>query len=348
MKIWQRHIFFNLSKTFLFLLVCLYIVYITVDLSAHGVRFLAKSNIQEIFFYYIHTFSSLLELFFTLTFLLASMRTLFDLNTHQEIVALQMAGLSKKTLLIPFFLFATLISLVCYANSEWLAPTSLNYTSGFKKAHKDKKKAKEKVRVSSIYLKDGSELVYQNFDSKKNELFDVFWVRNPNDIWHMKTLEIESLEGSFVHHFRRNSLKQLEKTETFTCRIFSDLPWDEQAILHKFIPFENRPISTLICQASSHCAERRSVFSHLYYKLFAPLMPFLVLIAISPISIRFSRSRPFFLIAACSILGFVGFKTILDGMLILGENQVLPSYVAILSPILLLFSFSLPQFVKMR
>jgi hypothetical protein len=41
-------------------------------------------------------------------------------------------------------------------------------------------------------------------------------------------------------------------------------------------------------------------------------------------------------------------KVILDGMLILGENQVLPSYVAIFGPILFVLSVSLPNFARMR
>lgn len=348
MKIWQKHLFGKLIKTFFFFLICLLGIYVVVDLSAHGVRFLAKSSFAEITFFYLNTFSTLLDLFLTLTFLLATMRVLFDLNAHREIVALQMAGISKFKLLSPFFVFASCLSLICYLNTQWFIPEAQEFTGTFKTAHKSKRNKVKETRIFTVSLKDESELIYHRFDKTNRELFDVFWVRTPNDIWHMKTLKIDTLQGQFVNHLTRNLSRQLEKTESYPARDFSDLAWDEDAVLHRFIPYENRSITTLFTQALTSPAETRIVFSHLYYKLLVPLLPFLVLFGVAPVSLRYSRSRPFFLITAYSIFGFIALRVILDGMLILGENQVLPSYVAILGPILLVLSFSLPSFAKMR
>ncbi|HSX10239.1 MAG TPA: LptF/LptG family permease [Chlamydiales bacterium] len=351
MKIWFRHILWQLTKTFLFLLVCLFAIYVVVDLSVHGVRFLSSGHttFAEVSLYYFRTLAVLLDLFLTLTFLLATMRVLFDLNGHREIVALQMAGLSKKKLLVPFFVFAAFLSSLCYINSQWFSPDAQDVADAFMIAHRPQKKSKaDKIHVYSISLEDDSELVYQSFDKAKKELFDVYWIRNPNDIWHMKNLRVDPLQGQFVNHLTRNSKKQLEKSESFTLRDFPELPWNEEATLQKFVPFENRPIATLCSQAIIDSAERRSILTHLSYKLLVPLMPFLVLFAIGPISTQFSRNRPVFLIAAFSLFGFISLKVILDGMLILGENQVLPAIVAIWGPIALVLAFSLPSFIKMR
>ena len=140
MKIWQKHIFGKLIKTFFFFLICLITVYVIIDLSAHGVRFLSKSSFAEITLFYLNTFASLLDLFLTLTFLLAAMRVLIDLTSHREIVALQMAGISKKGLIAPFFFFAGFLSLVCYLNTQWFAPDAQELTNLFKTSHKSKKK----------------------------------------------------------------------------------------------------------------------------------------------------------------------------------------------------------------
>lgn len=342
MKIWQRYLFFKLTKTFLFILLCLLSIYVVVDLSAHGVRFLSKSPFSEVALYYIHSFASLLDLFFTLTFLLAVMRVLMKLNSDRELVALQMAGLSKKKLLAPFFLFAALLSSLCYLNTEWLAPNAQELASHFKSSHKPKK-----VRTPPLFtlsLQDNSQLIYQRAQGK--ELSDVYWVRNTEDIWHMKTFNIETREGRFANHLIRNHNNQLEKGESFEQKIFSEIP--PHLVLHGFVPYESRPLSTLISQALSYSADARILFSHLYYKLLVPLMPFLVLFSIGPIAMRYLRTQPVFLIAAASIFGLISLKVILDGMLILGENQVLPSYVAIFSPILLVLSLSIPNFVRMR
>lgn len=350
MKIWRRHILGQLIQTFAFLFTCLFAIYVIVDLSVHGVRFLSsgQTTFAELFVYYLRTLSGLLELFLTLTFLLASMRVLFDLNNHRELVALQMAGLSKKRLLSPFFYFAAFLSTVCFINSQWFAPDAIDTAHDFMSAHKTKKKKVKAGRVCSIPLEDDSELVYQSFDREKKELFDVFWVRTPNDIWHMKYLTVEPLRGRFVNHLTRNGKRQIEKSESYLNRDFPEIPWNEEAILHKFVPYDNRPIATLFSQAIIDSADRHSVLTHLYYKLLAPLMPFLVLFCIGPISLRFSRNHPLFLIAAASLFGFIALKVILDGMLILGETHVLPSLLAIFGPAALVLAFSLPSYVRMR
>lgn len=348
MKIWMRHLFSQLIQTFLFFLISLFALYVIVDLSVHGIRFFSKSAPADIALYYFYTLSTLLDLFLSLSFLLAVMRVLFALNTGRELVALQMAGLSKQKLLLPFFLCAAILSPICYMNSQWISPHAQEWTDGFKLSHKPKKHRSTNIHVYSSPLEDGSELVYQRFDPDKKELFDVFWIRTPQDIWHMKTLQIEKLQGLYVNHFTRNGAKQFEKSESFAKREFPDLPWDENTLRHRFVAVENRPLSTLCAQALTDSTERASLFSHLYYKIFVPLLPFLILFAIGPLSLRFSRSQSLFLIAAFAIFGLIAFKIILDGMLILGENQVLPAILAIGGPIALVLGCALPSFARMR
>lgn len=345
--IWQKYILSKILKTFFFFLICLLVIYVIIDLSAHGVRFFSKASFKEISLFYLNTFSTQLDLFFTITFLLATLRVLFNLSSHREIVALQMAGISKKKLLYPFFLFAACIALVGYMNCQWLAPHAGEHSSGFKTAYKAKKKGKVQ-KLYTVSFDDESELVYQRFNKEKRELFDVFWVRSPEDVWHMKSLEIDSLKGYFVNHLIRNEAKQFEKQESFVQKQFSEIPLQYDAILNRFIPYESRPLSSLFLQAYAAPADARIVFSHLYYKLLAPIIPFIVIVAIGPIAMRYTRNRPSFLIVALSIFGLLGLKTVIDGMLILGENQVLPSYIAIFAPILIVLSIAVPTFARMR
>lgn len=347
MLIWQKHIFKKLCLTFTLFLFFLLTIYICLDLSAHGVRFLSKLSFRELSHFYLFSFSSLLDLFFTLTFLLATMKILHDLNVHREILALQMAGLSKKRLLSPFFYFAAVLSLICYANMQWVYPHSQTAVQSFKNTYKSKKKRVEKVRIHTVPLEDESELIYQSYDPVKKELFDVFWVRSFNDLWHMQTLNTIDLTATFANHLTRKQ-KMLEKIESFPIKIFTEIPWKEEALLHRIIPFENRSISSLFLEAFAEASDRRIVLTHLYYKLLAPLICFLVVFGIGPVSLKFSRSSPFFLIAAASIFLFITLKIILDGMLILGENQVLPALLAIWSPLLIAFGCYFPAFKRME
>ncbi|MBX7066133.1 MAG: LptF/LptG family permease [Parachlamydiales bacterium] len=347
MKIWQKHIFSKLLKTFFFFLICLFVIFVIVDLSAHGIRFFSKVGYAEIFLYYLNTFSANLELFLSLVFLLSALRVLFELTSHRESVALQMAGISKKKLLAPFFFFASILAVLCVINCQWFAPHAGDFSDGFKTAYKAKKKPHEK-KLYTVSLDDETEIVYHRFDKEKKELIDVFWVRSPIDIWHMKSLQLDGLEGRFVDHLTRNSSRLFEKTESFQTRCFKELPWNDETILNKFIPYDRRPLSTLFMQAFSRPADERIIFSHLYYKLLEPLLPFIILIGISPIVLRYTRSRPAFLITAIAIFAFLGFKSVIDGMLILGENQVLPSYIAIFSPVVILLSATMPSFARLR
>ncbi len=346
MKTWQTYLLRRLLKTFFFFFGAIFFIYVIVDLSIHGVRFFSQEGAHSVFRYYLNTFATLFELFLSLSFLLAILRVLIDCNQRRELLALQMAGLSKKRFLLPFFLVAGGLSGLCYLNSQWVAPYAQETVDIFRSAHKTKKK--KTPRLYSLSLEDDSELVYQHFDAEKRELFDVFWVRTPNDIWHMKYLEIESLHGRYVHHLIRNPEKQLEKQASFSTRSFPELPWNEEAILHRFVPFENRSLSTLFTQVAVLSSDRASVLSHLLYKMAMPLLPLLLLLTLAPTTLRFSRDQPTFLLVTCSLFGFIALKVVLDGMLILGENQVLSPLIALLAPIGLLIVFSFPSFRRMQ
>jgi lipopolysaccharide export LptBFGC system permease protein LptF len=349
MKIWQKHIVKKLLKTFAFFLFCLFFIYVVIDLSAHGVRFFSKSSFVEIIYFYLNTFASLLDLFLTLTFLLASMRVLFDLNSHRELVALHMAGISKKRILVPFFAIAACLSLVSYINSQCFATNAGEITANFKIAHKSKEKqTTPREKLFTISLEDESEIIYHRFNKEKKELQDVFWVCAPDDIWHMKTLHIDTMDAEYVNHLTRNQAKQFEKTKSFARRHFEEIPWDHNTILNRFINYECRSISTLFLQALSAPADSRVILSHLYYKLLAPLIPFFALVAIAPFALNYTRNRQTFLLTVLFIFSFIALKIIMDGMLILGENQVLPASVAIFTPIALLLTFSLPPFLRLR
>lgn len=353
MKIWIRYLLRHLIKTFLFLLVCLFIIYAIIDLSIHGVRFFSHGTIQwtEIGMYYLHNFATHLEFFFPLTLLLTTLKVLLDLNGHNELVALQMAGLSQKKLLLPFFIFAACLGSISYTNYQWMAPTSQEASDTFQIAHAKKKKKKNQPHVYNAPLVNGSELVYQGYQENTGELFDAYWLKSNKDIWHIKYLKIAHIPGEipigrFADRFQRNKENKLEKTESHFTHSFPDIVLDNNVSLQTFVPFENRSLSTLFWQSLKQTAEKRSVICHLHYKLATPLIPFLILMTISPIAMRFGRLKPTFLITAISLFGFIGFMTILEGMLILGENQVLPGYMAIWGPIAFVLFLSLPRFYR--
>ncbi len=341
MKMWFRYLFGKISSTFFFFLISIFLIYTIVDLSIHGIRFFHGGSAWEIIAYYVYSFAGHLNFFLPLTLLLSSLRVLFDLNIHNEFIALQMAGLSQKKLLLPFFSLAIMLTLASYANQEWFSPLAQTRADTFLKANAKRPKKEEKPHLFSVALQDKSEIIYQ--EVQNNQLFDVFWIKNSKDIWHIKYLTIDPSVGKFVDHFQRNKNGQLEKIESFSERSFPDLYFDENICLETFIPFENRPLSTLFRQSMKESSEKQGVLSALHYKLASPWLLFILLILLAPFTMQFNRSVPTFFIGAISLLAFIGFMTLLEGMAILGENQVLPSYIAIWGPI---FALIPPMFHK--
>jgi lipopolysaccharide export LptBFGC system permease protein LptF len=316
MKIWQQVLLKETAKTFLFFLFSIFTIYVVVDLSVHGVRFLTHGSLLDLGAYYLYTFSTLFELFITLTFLLSVIRVLHDLTRHRELIALQMAGLSKKRFSLPLFWMAAFLSVLCFLNHFLLMKESQGIADNFRKSHKKKKVEK----LHSFNLMDDTELVYQRKEGK--ELIDLFWVKNAADIWHMKSFSLDSFEGKSVHHFTRDPEMRLVKSESFPKKLFPEL----------------RPAQT----------KEPVQKTELLYKIVAPLIPFLVLFGMIPLLLRYTRSQPILLITACSLFAFIALKVILDGMVILGENLVLPATIAVLTPIGVAFASTLPGFLRMR
>lgn len=354
MKIWFSYLLRHLVKNFLTLSILFFLIYSIVDLAIHGVRFFSHGSLEwaDMAIYYVYDFLGHFEFFLPFTFLLTVLKVLLDLNSHHEWVALQMAGLSQKKLLSPFFIFALFLTLASYANQEWIIPSSQESAETFRTEH-SKNKNQKKTYVHSVNLHDKTELVYQSFQASSQELQDVFWVKNSKDIWHMKSLKIDpagikASKGSFVDHFQRNKENLLEKTESFASKDFPQITIAPHAHLQMFIPFENRPLSTLLQQSLKPYSEKPIVLTHLHYKLATPLLSFLILIAVSPIALKFKRNKASFLIVAGSLAVFIGFMTVLQGMLILGENQVLPGYLAVWSPLILIAFICTPYFAKTR
>jgi lipopolysaccharide export LptBFGC system permease protein LptF len=344
MKLWQRYLLRRLAKSFLLFILCILSLYIVVDISINGVKFFSKetTTLGSVLLNYLSHFAQYLDLFFSLSFLLASLRILVDTSMHGELTALHMAGLSEARLLTPFILFALCLAAGSYVNSQWLSPGAHDAADAFQVKHSKGKERKEKVFTAS--LEDGTELVYRKFDPEKGELFDVFWIRSPEDIWHIKSLKVDPSppSGRYADHLQRSQDGPFEKTESFLVRSFPDIPWQGEAPLQRFVPFENRPLGLLIRQALLASSEKTFVQSHLHYKLAKPLIPLLLVLSLGPYAMRFRRGRNLFFFFACSVFGLVGLLTLLDSCLILAENQVLAAWMAIWAPLLSILLISLP------
>lgn len=331
MKLWQRHLLGRLLKTLCLILASLFCVYFLLDLSIHGARFfLGKARAIDLFLYYLRSFSQHLDLFIALSFLLTLLKVLTDLAHYSELIALHMAGLSTKKLAAPLFGTALFLAMLSLSNAQWLSPDALASIDSFRDRHAKRKKSELRAHAHTVTLDDGAELVYQSFDPEKKTLFDLFWLKSQDEIWHIKTLTMQG-EGCFVDCFKRNANRQMELARSFDSVPIEGLFFTDEEALQKFVPFENRPLGTLLFQSFKKSADANAIRAHLHYKLALSLLPLLIVFSLSPHLLRFSRTKPMFLIASMSLFLLIAFFTLLGGMLILAENRVLPPSLSIWS-----------------
>jgi len=345
MKIWQRYLFRQIATVFLFILFSLFTVYLFIDLSVHSIRFFKAGYVaSELTLYYVYSFSSLVDLFVPLAFLLASLKVLSDLTIHLELLSLQMARLSMKKILVPFFFLATLLTVVSYANHEWLAPKATVYLHTFKSNHISKNKTKH---VQTTILADNSELVYHHLDRKKEELSDVFWIRSPTDIWHMKKLSFKTAPPTayFADHLTAQEGK-LMKSESFDQKSFDGLVLNGKLTPTKFHPVETRSLSKLLRESSIKSLDQPRIQTNLHYKLATPLLTFLILFAVAPFTLIHTRNRHTFLTVTLSLLAFIVVLILFDALTVLGVNKIIEPWIAMWIVPILICVGSVRRFAK--
>ena len=346
MNLWERSLFFRLSKTAGFLFLSLAFLYVFADLALHSTRFFSKGAFHpgELLLYYVFCISLKLDLFLSLSFLMGLLIVLFDGASHLEFVSLQTAGISKNRIARPFILLATFCCLISYANSEWLATRSFLSIDSFREIHAKRKKRILREHVQGVLLEDGSELVYSRFDTSAKTLYDLYWLCGKHKIWYIKTLDLKETPPAahFADLLVRTPQKKITVAESFEKRAFPELTLSDEQIQTRFIPYDRRPLSLLLAQSSAKSGDRALIRSHLHHKLSLPLVPLFLTLFLPPLLFRFSRQRAFFIITGASLFCLISLFMIFDGMLIVAESKMLPPALALWAPWLLLFPITIP------
>jgi lipopolysaccharide export LptBFGC system permease protein LptF len=353
MKIWQRYLFFSTLKFMLFFFFAIFLLYSLLDFSLHSSYFTDLKTIPFLEFvrFYFHHFVIRLDLFLPLSFLLAIIKVLSDMNTHHELVALQMSGLSFAKLNVPIFFIGLFATLLCYGNFEFFTPKALTFIQDFKTTYYSKEPKKDHNDVHVALLQDGSKLLYQTIDQEKKVLFDVFWLRSSQEILHCKILHFENSipVGQFVDQFFFTSRGFMKKNSYKKCSLEEmKIATLEETDLKT--PSENRSLSNLYNKLQektfSSQKEKPSLLSAFHHKLSMPLFSLLIFFALPPFCFRFSRNFHIFLLTAISLFVFISFYVLLHAVVILGENQVCSAPLAIWMPFLFAFFFFLFRFFR--
>lgn len=353
--IWEKHFLKEILSVFFLFLFSFYFLYVLIDYSTHAQDFFQKGqiHIHEIFLFYAYQFVKRVEVLVPLALLVASIKVLTMLNTRRELVALLTAGISIRTLMRPFLFTGFLCSLFLFFSFECLLPKALDYTDTFHNKNFRNTAAREKnVHLRVWHLDDGSKILYQHYDAEKKAYFDVFWLRSADDIWKVKYLS--STPGGaiadFADHIQRNSKGELEKTESFETFQFRDLKLGSKMLRQGAIPIENRSISSLakllFREEKGSVYKTSEIHTHLLYKLLIPLLAIIAPIAVAPLCVQYRRNIPVYLIYSAAIFGYIILYTIMDGMMILAQNSILPAFWALFAPMALCSGWFTYRFLK--
>lgn len=349
-KIWERYFIKQTLKMFFLFIFCFYALYILIDYATH-LHYFHRSKTefqwQIVFYYYLFEFIKLLEVLVPFALLIATVRTITNLNVHNELVALLSSGIKLKRLLRPFLILGLFFTGFLYLNTEVLLPKSVKELNFF-----NEKKAIAKVKnlgktpVLHLNLEDGSTLLYREYQSLQERFHDAYWIKSVDDIYKIKFLypHQKNPTGHFVDRLTRNEAGHLTKKESKAIKEFEGMHFNKQTLFESMTKAEEQSYTDLhrnIPSLTEIKSEKQAqLVTNFYYKLTMPWLAFLAVIAPIPFCVRFTRHLPLFMIYSVSIFGLVAFYILMNSALILGERQVLPPFFAIAIPFgFLMFTF---------
>lgn len=350
-KIWERYFLEELVKTTLFFLVTFYGLYILVDYANHSANF-HKHHVQfqwkEVSLYYVCELINRISILLPFALLLATIRVLCAMNSHNELVALMSGGISVRTLMRPFVFIGFVCVGLIYINTELLLPKALLELKLIHDSHSSKKdKSGPSVFAQHLILEDNSTLVYQNYDAAKNMFFDAYWIRSINEIYRIKYLypQPETSNGApmghFVDYLIRNDQGQIIIAESTQIMSFPIMRFNQKTLFDTMTPPEERSISDLWMELPKRkiiSEKEADLLSTFYQKLIMPWFCLLAIIGPAPFCLRITRNLPIFFIYAGSIFGLVALYLIIDAAVVLAERQVIEPIWAIWPPFLLVCS----------
>lgn len=340
MMIWKKYCVREFFTVFTLFVFCFYGLYVLIDYSSHSSIFHSiRFTNTEILLYYLYILVQRLDIIIPFGVLLATIKTLTNLNVHNELTALMASGIPLKRLMRPFLFFAFLFTVVLYLNDQFILLKSVQGLQEIQDAHfAERYNQKKKDQVKYIALKNDGLLIYNNYDSSKKEFSDVYFIKSIDQIYRIQTLSMNKKKpiGKWVDRIDRQSDGKMILTDSNPVLEFPELSINKKMIQEAVIP----PNSLGILQLWEKLPSEKTVLNERDAKIATSFarkiaMPWLCLLAFlgpAPFCLRFSRHLPIFYIYLWSMFGLIAFYLLLNAATILGESQVFPPLVAIWAP----------------
>lgn len=348
MKIWERYFIRELLKTFLVIMVVFYGFYCLIDYAAHMSSFHnqhIKPSWAQLSLYYAAEFSKRMDVLIPFGLLVSAVRVLCLLNINREIVALQASGLSKRLLMRPLLMVGLFFVLLAYTNNQWVMPKAYEAMKSLQRQYQmQKDKHKKQPMAHHFLLRDNSTIIYHTYDEPNHRLYDVYWVRGVDRVWHMKRLDLEpqSPVGYDTQLLERED-GHLVMNGEWPVRTFEEMHFNKRKLYETLSPPEELSMSQLwrkIGSANARASEKDSeLVTAFYRKMLMPWLSLLALLGPAPFCMRYSRTFSIFFVFAASLFALVSFFLIVDASSVLGKRQLIAPLIAVGAPFLFAWSF---------
>lgn len=336
MKLWKKNVFKNLIMKFFFFFAILFLLYVMIDVSIRSNQLSYHIySLEENILYYFCTLSKRLDFLCCFSCLLATLTCYTEMHSNRELLALQTSGICPREFTQPIYFFTLLLAVVFFFNFEFLYPKSALFLEKYESSLTIKKPPlihiplkREKFLISSTQL--------------DNELRDVFYVTNSNNIFHMERLILSSpAKGYFVTEFKKNYNQEWERLSFYPYYVFTN---DRSITILSNIdtlPFESRPLSNLFYHSfiEPSLSQLPVIRSYFFYKVIKSILPILCIMAIAK-GFRVSVSRNYFFFYSAALCNGIGMYAILGFLLTLGISDVCSSYLMVGIPIAIVFLLS--------
>jgi lipopolysaccharide export system permease protein len=357
MYLWERYFLYEFIKVFFLFLFCFYGLYILIDYASHTSA-LPQNTLHlktgELLRYYLYIFASRAEILIPIALLIAFIKTVCTLNTNNELVALMASGFKLKTLMRPFLFMGLFCTLLLFLNEQFLLPKALKKLRRIEDLTKhNRSRQDQSISVKQVILEDGSLLLFQHYDSIKEQFFDVFWVQTIDNIYRIKYLTPSGIipVGYFVDHLMRQPNGELLQQVSHKMLEFPAMHFNQKVLQSTILDPEILSLTELFTRYREVTNERNEKESKLltafYWKVALPWLCLLAILIPAPFCVRFSRQVPVFLIYVGCLFGFLAFYMLLDATQVIANRQVIPAVWAIGAPFIAAFCWSGYRYYRM-
>lgn len=348
-RLWERYFVRQFLGTFCILFFGFFALYVLLDYSSHTGTF-HKNQIhfqwQELVSFYLCEFVNRLDVLLPFAILVATIKTLCQLNANHELVALLSGGVNMRTLLRPFFGLGLIFTAVMYLNTQFFVPiATTNLKSVSEEGRKLKKKKLHEPMVEHLALADDTKLVYQNFDQERQRFYDAYWVKSYDEIYRIKYLYPYSSvpRGEYIEYLKRDETGSLMREATYAARDFSEMRFNKKKLIETTTLPEQLSLTSLWEKITTAAGERTDkqvqLLTTFYVRLAMPWLCLLAVIGPAPFCVNFSRTLPVFLIYAVAAFIFIAFYLVIESAEVMAKRQVFSPFAGIAAPFLL---FTLP------